>query len=147
MNTESNNLSVTLKQLRLERGASLREFSEALGISHAYLNKLERGTDPRTGKPITPTIETITKIAEGLDLPVKKFMTMCGYFRPAYSAGEPLLPESIDLDTEIGVLIAQISPETTVFVGDVQLDDSAKEVLCDELRKLLINAHNTHNSK
>ncbi|MCL2674041.1 MAG: helix-turn-helix domain-containing protein [Defluviitaleaceae bacterium] len=147
MNTEFNNLSDALKQLRIERGASLREFGDDLGISHAYLNKLERGTDPRTGKPITPTVETLTKIAEGLNMSLKKFMTMCGYFRLAYSANEPFMSESIHFDTEVSALIAQILPETAVFVGDAQLDENAKQALCDELRQLLIKMHNTYDSK
>ena len=147
MNTDFNNLSATLKQLRIEHGASLREFSEALGISHAYLSKLERGTDPRTGKPITPTIETIAKIAEGLNIPVKNFMTMCGYFNPALAAHEPFLPERINFDTEISALIAQISPETAVFVGDTEIDDSAKEALCNDLHELLIKIHNNYTFK
>jgi len=124
----------------------LREFSEALGISHAYLNKLERGTDPRTGKPITPTVETLTKIAEGLNMSLKKFMTMCGYFSFAYSANEPYMSESIHFDTEISALIAQILPETAVFVGEKKLDENAKKALCDELHQLLAKMHNTQNS-
>jgi len=147
ISVEPNNLSITLKQIRDERGTSLRDFSEILGISHAYLNKLERGTDPRTGKPITPTIETIAKIADGLGIPMKKFMAMCGYFNPSYSAQEPFVPERLDFDTEISALIAQITPDTGVFIGDTEVDESTKEILRSKLRELLMEMHNTLNSR
>lgn len=72
-------LSVTLRNLRLEKGLSLREFSGLLGISHAYLNKLEKGIDPRTGKDVTPTIDNVIMFADGLHIPRKEFLEMCGY--------------------------------------------------------------------
>ena len=139
MNSEPNNLAYILKQLRAERGGSLREFSELLGISHAYLNKLERGEDPRTGKPITPTIETLVKIAEGLDIPTRKFMAMCGYFDSAPKAMEPFQSGSLNIDTEISAIIAQVNSGTSVTVGDIQIDEDAKEIVRQELRQVLIN--------
>ena len=138
MNSEPNNLSDILKQLRIDRGVSLREFSELLGISHAYLNKLERGEDSRTGKPITPTIETLVKIAEGLNIPTKKFMDMCGYFNSGLSAREPIQRNRINIDTEISALIALIASGTNVTIGDTQINESTKESVCQNLRETLI---------
>ena len=39
-----------------------REFSQVLGISHEYLRNLEIGLDPRSNKPINPSIKTFNKI-------------------------------------------------------------------------------------
>jgi len=79
MNEDIRSLKDLLRTIRTERGLSLREFSELLNISHAYLNKLEKGIDPRTGKKIIPTMDTITKIANGLNVPLEKFLSICGY--------------------------------------------------------------------
>ena len=138
MYIEPSNLSDLLKQIRIERGLSLREFSETLGISHAYLNKLERGEDSRTGKPITPTIETLVKISEGLRIPTRKFMSMCGYFESSLKANEPYLSESINIDTEISTIITQITPETIVTVGKARISETGKERLREDLRQVLI---------
>ena len=147
MYTESSNLSDILRQLRQESGMSLREFSETIGISHAYLNKLEKGEDSRTGKPITPTIETLVKISEGLGIPTKKFMNMCGYFGRSMSAQEPYPNESINIDNEISLIIAQISSNMPVTVGETLIDEAAKELLLDDLRKILINILNKYDTK
>ncbi len=45
---------------------SLRQFAKRCGnISHTQIDSIERGVDPRTGKPVKPTVETLAKIAKG----------------------------------------------------------------------------------
>lgn len=43
-----------------------REFSQVLGISHEYLRNLEIGLDPRSNKPINPTVKMFNKIESGI---------------------------------------------------------------------------------
>ncbi|MDT0655125.1 MULTISPECIES: helix-turn-helix domain-containing protein [Staphylococcus] len=53
------------KKIRELRGKkSLREASKNIGISHTYLDSLEKGYDFRTGKERKPTIEVINKISK-----------------------------------------------------------------------------------
>lgn len=53
--------------VRAKRGdLSLREFAQRCdGISHTQIDCIERGVDPRTGKPVRPTVETLAKISKG----------------------------------------------------------------------------------
>lgn len=53
--------------IRTKRGTlSLREFAQRCdGISHTQIDCIERGIDPRTGKPVRPTVETLAKISKG----------------------------------------------------------------------------------
>jgi len=51
-----------IKQLRGKE--SLRQAAKNIGISHTYLDSLEKGYDPRTNKERKPTIEVIRKIAD-----------------------------------------------------------------------------------
>lgn len=55
------------KFVREKRGdMSLRDFAHLCGdISHTQIDSIERGVDPRTGKPVKPTVETLAKIAKG----------------------------------------------------------------------------------
>ena len=76
----TNKLGEVLKNMRTKKSMSLREFSEYLGISHTYLSKLEKGMGTRADSDISPTIETLTKIATGLNIPLADFMYQCGYF-------------------------------------------------------------------
>lgn len=58
--------------VREKRGnMSLREFAKLCGnISHTQIDSIERGIDPRTGKPVRPTVETLSKIAQGTGVSV-----------------------------------------------------------------------------
>ncbi len=57
--------------LREQRGTiSLREFAKRIGISHTYLDCIEKGFDFRTEKPVSISVETLRLIADGLGLNV-----------------------------------------------------------------------------
>ncbi|HDX9541494.1 MULTISPECIES: helix-turn-helix domain-containing protein [Bacillus] len=65
--------------LRKHRGKKpLREASKGIGISHTYLDSLEKGYDPRTKKERQPTLEVLEKLSAfyGID-----------YFYLLYKAG------------------------------------------------------------
>lgn len=64
--------------VREKRGdLSLREFAKLCGnISHTQIDSIERGIDPRTGKPVCPTIETLAKIAKGTNTTAAYLMAL-----------------------------------------------------------------------
>lgn len=77
-------LSTLLIKLRCRE--SLREVAERSNkrISHSYLNILEKGFDPRSGKPIKPTPESLRVISDLYEYPYEELMMLAGYLdRPA----------------------------------------------------------------
>ncbi len=122
---DEKNLANVLKNIRLARGLSLRDFSDRLGISHAYLSKLEKGLDPRTKKYIAPTMETLTKIAEGLDIPTDRFLEMCGFF------GEQ---DSLDLKAETETFLDAIKTAESVRYGEYELTDDDIALLAGSIQ-------------
>lgn len=54
---------------RLQHQWSLREAAANIGISHTYLAALEKDADPRTGKPLIPTPDSILKLCKAYDIP------------------------------------------------------------------------------
>jgi transcriptional regulator with XRE-family HTH domain len=74
-----------LKKLRGKR--SLREIAEIADISHTYLDILERGIDPRSGKPIKPSVDMLKRLAIAFNYPYKKLMQAAGYL--SEEGGEP----------------------------------------------------------
>ena len=60
------------KFIREKRGdMSLRDFAKLCGdISHTQIDSIERGIDPRTGKPVKPTVETLAKLSKGTGVSV-----------------------------------------------------------------------------
>ena len=77
--SDNNKLGKLLREIANERQLSLRDFAKILGISHAYVNKLMVGVDPRSKKRISPTIDTLFKIADALKIPRIEFLQQCGY--------------------------------------------------------------------
>ena len=53
---------------------SLRAFAEKCGLSHTYISALEKNIDPRTGKPIAPTLDTVKFISKGMDMPIEDIL-------------------------------------------------------------------------
>lgn len=71
-------LGKVIRQKRIEKELSLRDLGTLCGLSHSYIDSLEKGVDPRTDKSISPTIETLEKIAKGLNLPLNELLTQAG---------------------------------------------------------------------
>ena len=67
-------LALYIREIRKQKGWSLREMAEAVGISHTQIDILERGYDPRTGRPSNTTIETLSKIASATKEPWEHFL-------------------------------------------------------------------------
>ena len=57
---------------------SLRDFAEKCGISHTHLDSIEKGVDPRTGKPVRVTIETLKKIAKAMGMSINDLLIQSG---------------------------------------------------------------------
>ena len=68
-----------LKQRREQSGMSLREFADKLGISHSFLDKIEKGVDPRNNKPVEPTLVTYKSIAKGLGITLTQLLIFSGH--------------------------------------------------------------------
>ena len=54
-----------LKLYREQHNLSMQALADLCGFSKAYINVLEKGVNPKTGKPISPTMQTVEKIARG----------------------------------------------------------------------------------
>jgi len=78
-NSDSNKLGKFLKKIAQDRQLSLRSLAKILGVSHTYVNKLIIGIDHRSNKPVSPTIYTIFKIADALEISRIEFLKQCGY--------------------------------------------------------------------
>ena len=63
--------------IRSKRGdLSLRELARRCGISHTFIDKLEKGHDPRTRKSIRPTVDSLKKLAAGLEVDVLELLLL-----------------------------------------------------------------------
>lgn len=63
---------------------SLRDFAEKCSLSHSYVRNIKKGFDPRTGKQIRPTVETLEKLANGLGLTLDELLRQTGFAISSY---------------------------------------------------------------
>ena len=63
-------LSELIIDYRKRMSISQREFSRRCGLSNTYISFIENEKNPKTGKPMVPTLEIYRKIAEGMDTTV-----------------------------------------------------------------------------
>ena len=65
----TNKLGEYIKNFRtVEHNYSLRQFAQMCDISHTHIDSIERGVDPRTGKVVKVTIDTLEKLANAMNV-------------------------------------------------------------------------------
>ncbi|HDR8043061.1 TPA: helix-turn-helix transcriptional regulator [Bacillus cereus] len=72
-------LGEIIKNYRLTNKLSLREFAQKCDVSHTYIDKLEKGVDSRTGKPVEPTLLVIEKISNAMKISTKCLLEEIGF--------------------------------------------------------------------
>lgn len=85
-------LGELIKAKRESEGLSLREFAERCNLSHSYVKNLEEA-DPRTGKNVAPTIETLEKLAPAMGMSLEELLKEVGYI----SGGNRFEPSNLRL--------------------------------------------------
>ena len=64
-------LSELIIDYRTRMNISQREFSRKCSLSNTYISFLENEKNPKTGKPLVPTIEQYKKLADGMEMTVQ----------------------------------------------------------------------------
>lgn len=72
-------LGEIIRNYRLTNKLSLREFAQKCDVSHTYIDKLEKGVDSRTGKPVEPTLLVIEKISNAMNISTKSLLEEIGF--------------------------------------------------------------------
>ena len=82
-----------LRQLRAERGLSLRKAALLLGIGHMRLDEIEKGKSRSTGHATRPRRELVFAIADAYEVPRDALLELAGYAReqPDLSGDEQLV--------------------------------------------------------
>ncbi|MCY1594339.1 helix-turn-helix domain-containing protein [Staphylococcus pettenkoferi] len=85
------------KKLKMLRGQeSIRQAAKGIGISHTYLDSLEKGFDPRTGKERKPTWEVINKIAKYYNYDFVELVDLANLFKSPNELNDEELENQIN---------------------------------------------------
>ncbi|GAA0177138.1 hypothetical protein SH2C18_04180 [Clostridium sediminicola] len=146
------NIRDILINKRKELGLSLRDAGKLIGISHSYLSTLEKGKDPRTDSPISPTPETLKLISNAYGISYNYLMRISGYLDDMdepLSINEPMKltkRDKRDIAKDLEKMMAEIENEDSdtdsesgiTFYGE-PLDDLDKQLLKNALKHALEN--------
>ena len=94
-------LSRIVTDYRNRMQISQREFSRRCDLSNSYISFIENEYNPRTGKPIVPTLEQYQKIASGMGITVHQLFEQLDEDSPvdlhvsvSETPDQPLTPEA-----------------------------------------------------
>lgn len=62
----------------MDHDLSLRKFSKKCGLSHTYIDKLEKGVDLRSQKLVEPTLNALEKISKSIYFSLDVQLTLLG---------------------------------------------------------------------
>ncbi len=63
-----------IKDYRTTHDLSQRQFALQCGLSNGYISILEKGVNPKTDKPVTPTIPQLRKLADGMGITMTELL-------------------------------------------------------------------------
>lgn len=69
-------LSELIRDYRKTMNISQREFSRKCNLSNTYISFLEKEMNPKTGRPLVPTLEQYHKIATGMGITVQRLFEL-----------------------------------------------------------------------
>lgn len=134
-------LSEIIRKYRADHDMSQREFAKRCNLSNSYISFIENECNPKTGRPMTPTIEQYKKIADGMsitvqelfesldvDSPVKLNIHSSNDFNFQRFAGEPS-----------NKLAPQTPEARAVSFGMDQLSQEQREMILNMVRAMFPN--------
>lgn len=65
-----------IKQYRSEHNMSMQTFADLIHSSKSYISMLEKNYNPATGKPISPSLETLKLISEAVNIDIDSLLKM-----------------------------------------------------------------------
>ena len=106
----SKELAKILKERRLELGLKARVVARRLGIGHTTLWIWERGEDPRNGRPATPSIEYIYKLADIYGLSKRVLLSLAGSSKGLDLIQSAVIPSEVPVEDNTGISLSYPNP-------------------------------------
>lgn len=67
-------LGKIIKNYRDKNNLSLRDFAKKCNLSYTYISMLEKGSNYRTNKLLSPTLDAVNKIAFALNMSLENLL-------------------------------------------------------------------------
>ena len=109
-------LSDLIIEYRTRMNISQREFSRKCDLSNTYISFIENEKNPKTGRPVVPTLEQYKKIANGMGITVQRLFELLDDDAPVDLGGSVSEPSDPDLpdDSDFRLFVrdsSKLSPD------------------------------------
>ncbi|HDR7977109.1 TPA: helix-turn-helix transcriptional regulator [Bacillus cereus] len=125
-------LGMIIREYRQEHNLSLRDFATRCQLSHSYIDKLEKGIDPRNGKPVEPTLTVIEQIAHAIHKDKTDLLEEIGYLNKQGNIKLSSLTkkEERDIAKDLEKTLEELenSEDALMFDGE-PIDEHTKEMI------------------
>lgn len=109
-------LGDVIKEYRINNNMTMEDIAKISGLSKGYISMLEKNENPRTKKPIVPSLETIRQIATALNI---NFNEIISLIDQTISLDDNSKSETLVLPPEYFELIIKgRSMEPRIYEGD-----------------------------
>lgn len=119
-------LSDLIRDYRKQMNMSQREFSRKCELSNTYISFIENEKNPKTGRPLIPTLEQYRKIADGMNITVHRLFEML----------------DDDAPVDLGGIVSRGSDSSPVFIPDSGRFAKVMSYMSVEDYKMVIDAFN-----
>lgn len=119
-------LSDLIRDFRKRTNISQREFSRRCDLSNTYISFLENEKNPKTDRPIIPTLEQYKKLADGMEITVQNLF------------------EQLDEDAPVDIrdIVFRNENSVPVFIPDSKKFTAVMKHMSFEDYKTVIDAFN-----
>ena len=93
-------LSELIIEYRTRMKISQREFSRKCDLSNTYISFIENEKNPKTGRPVVPTLEQYKKIANGMGITVQRLFELLDDDAPVDLGGTAAEPADDQQETD-----------------------------------------------
>lgn len=107
-----------IREYRSQNRMSQRDLARVTDLSAGYISMLENDKNPRTGDPITPSLDTLKSIAKGTGKSLDALLDLLGD-ETVVSLEEPIATKDDELDSRIMVLVRLLPREQKLSLLDL----------------------------
>ncbi len=123
---------------------SLREASKKIGISHTYLDTIEKGFDKRSKKPVKPSPDTLRMISKAYNYPYEELLKAAGYIDNSTSNSNnnndlPILTSKNERDIakKLEAIINELESDTSLAFDGEPMDENTRELVLSQIESNL----------
>ena len=129
-------LSEIVKNYRKEYNIPMDMLAEESGLSKGYISMIESDRNPRTGKPITPSLDALRKLAKGMKTDLDTLISIMD----DTNVDIPVPRRKTDLEIAFSDSITPLSAEESMIIFEFRrLNVDGKKKICDYLADISDN--------